>query len=268
MTRSVIQQKNINSNDIKCNDVIYNKNNRIEDNTPLEDGFEYPKKSMSYKLQHKAEIGQRKALSRMQYNPNFKNAGVEILKRSDSRSTEEEEPTPCAEKRVPIDAKSISILIGARGRNISLICKFARVYMSIEDNHMVTFTPRKNSSEHSLDLAHRMMISMIAGGVLRWFNHPAATNKYFHPSVRAELENMVAATSQCTLELLRSRNGHLCLVVLANSDANLEYVEEQIRNLRPILLEKINLYAQNPSTNDPSYDNEGTPHLSQTISDV
>ena len=240
MARTVIQQKNTNTNDIKCPNI---------DNTSLVDGFAYPKRSKSYKMQ-------------CQSNAKEESVVVEILKRPDTKVEEQR-----AEKRVPIDPQSISILIGARGRNISLICKFARVFMSIEDNHTVTFTPRKNALENSLELAHRMMISMISGGVLRWFNHPAATNKYFHPSVRDELEKMVTATSECSLDLLRARNGHLCLLVLPNADANLEHVEEQIRNLRPTLLEKINLYAQNPSTNDPSYGNEEPPQLSRTLSD-
>jgi hypothetical protein len=256
MARTVIQQKNTNINDIKCPDV---------DNTPLTDGFEYPKRSKAYKMQRQAQ-----AMGETKQHPSRTQSSapvvVEILKRPDTMTEGSERKQ--AEKRVPIDPQSISILIGARGRNISLICKFARVFMSIEDDHFVTFTPRKNAHDNSLELAHRMMISMISGGVLRWFNHPAATNKYFHPSVRNELENMVTATSQCSLDLLRARNGHLCLLVLANADANLEYVEEQIRNLRPMLLEKINQYAQNPSTNDPSYGNEETPYLTRTVSDL
>jgi polyribonucleotide nucleotidyltransferase len=191
------------------------------------DGFQFPKKSKAYRM----VIARRK------------------------------EPTTDAEeaKRVPIDPNMISVLIGAKGRNISLICRYASLYASIEDNSTVVFTRRNDASE--LNMAHRMMVSMISGGVLRWFSHPAATNKYYHPSVREELQNMVSATSQCTLELLRARNGHLCLLILATPAADLQHVEEQIRALRPAVLEKIKQYAHEPSTHDPTYD------ASRTLSD-
>jgi len=103
-----------------------------------------------------------------------------------------------------------------------------------------------------------MMISMTSGGVLRWFNHPGATNKYYHPSARCELENLVLATSGCYLDILRAFNGHLCLMIIPLKGANEEHVAEQIKNLRPVVLDKIHSLAQKPqeepATSDPTYE--------------
>lgn len=221
-----------NTNDIKRSEIEY----KLDDTQELAEGFQYPKNSKAFKAQ------------RMVVE---KKGGIQILKREDSQ---------IKEKRVPIDPKMISVLIGAKGRNISLICRHSHLYSSIEDNSTVVFSRRTDTSD--LDKAHRMMVSMISGGVLRWFNHPNATDKYYHVSVRPELENMVSATSECTLELLRARNGHLCLLILATPQADLQHVEEQIRTLRPAILDKIKEYAHDPSTNDPTYT------LSRSLSDV
>lgn len=186
-----------------------------------DDGFSYPRKSKNFRAQAQS----------MKMNPIME--PVQILKRAAKPEVKTLE--------LDIDPSLISILIGTKGRNISLLCKNACVASSIEGNSKVVFSTKSVKSD--LDLAHCMMISMVSGGVIRWFGHPDATQKYYHPSVRTELENMVSATSECTLELLRAHNGHLCLLMVPTREANKDFVVEQIRNLRPVLLEKIIKYA-------------------------
>lgn len=194
-------------------------------NQDTDDGFRYPRYSKNYRRRRSKDEG----------------GSVQILKRGASSP-------PCTNKpevktlEIDIDPSLISILIGTKGRNISLLCKNACVASSIEGNSKVVFSTK--SAKSDLELAHNMMISMVSGGVVRWFGHPDATNKYYHHSVRDELENLVSATSECTLELLRAHNGHLCLMMVPVRQANKDFVVEQIRNLRPILLEKIVNYAR------------------------
>jgi hypothetical protein len=203
-----------NANTIDFNDESENK----------ADSFEYPKSSMAYKNQKKKE----------------NNANVRILKRGEHTMT-----------AIPIDPQSISVLIGVKGRNISLISKHASVFAAVEKNSQVAFVSKSERSDH--DLAHRLMISMVSGGVLRWFNHPAATNKYYHTTAREALEQFVSENSDCVLDILRAYNGHLCLLLIPKKDADKEKVVEQIKTLRPQVLERINSYAYDPATSDPNY---------------
>jgi hypothetical protein len=208
-----------------------NIDNLKEDNPIIiEDGFEYPKSSMSYKNQQKGIDKNRYKEIRFQ-----KKAGCS----EDSTLTDNN-------KTIPVDPQYISVLIGFKGRNISLISRHASVFAAIENNCQINFVSKSEKSDH--DLAHRMMISMVSGGVLRWFNHPSATNKYYNNTARAVLEQVVSDNSDCTLELLRAYNGHLCLIVVAKKDADKEKVGEQIKNIRAELLEKIILHACDPTT--------------------
>ena len=193
--------------------------------TPTDNGFEYQKKSKAYRQKKKGQI---QILKRVPTSEEFS-------------GDKQEDNTITPQVTIPIDPASISILIGSKGRNISIVCRMAYVMSAVENNSHVVFISKSDQSD--LDLAHRLMLSMISGGVLRWFNHPAATNKYFHLSVRKELQDYVEATSECTLDLIRAYNGHLCLMLVPKPDANKQFVTEQIKNLRPILLEKINTYA-------------------------
>lgn len=240
-----------------------------------DDGFQYPKNSTAYRMQHKAAMGQKKMMQMQKFRDKdgkrqvaFEKEGapaqpLQILKREDSLTFNNKSINTVEEAVHPIDTASISVLIGSKGRNISIICRTAYVLATINKNAEVHFVSKSDQSD--LDLAHRMMISMTSGGVLRWFNHPAATNKYYHPSVRKELEDLVEATSECTLDILRAFNGHLCLMLIPAKGANKQYIAEQIKNLRPIVLEKMNSLAQqyHPSTNDPTYNPEADRPVSQ-----
>jgi len=214
-----------------------------------DNGFQYPKNSKAYIMQRNRAHG-KKPKNQVAFG-----GQVQILKRGTSDDIINKNST--AEQTMhPIDSASISVLIGAKGRNISLICRTAYVLATIDKNSEVHFISKSDQSD--LDLARRMMISMTSGGVLRWFNHPGATNKYYHSSARCELENLVLATSGCYLDILRAFNGHLCLMIIPLKGANEEHVAEQIKNLRPVVLDKIHSLAQKPqeepATSDPTYE--------------
>ncbi len=210
-----------------------------------EEGFRFQRKSKAYRQQ----VMTRKKQQQKAVDGNT----IQILRRDGPNILNEPHHEAVEEdgKEIEIDPALISILIGTRGRNISLIGKTTSVFLRIEANTKVVLVTKNAKSD--IDLAHRMMIAMISGGVIRWFSHPDATNKYYHPSVRSDLEKLVSATSECTLELLRAHNGHLCLLVVPTKEANKQFVGDQIQNLRPILLEKLVAYAQKPSNCDSSY---------------
>jgi hypothetical protein len=209
----------------------------------IEEGFRFQTRSKAYRQQVMTRKIKQKAMD---------GNTIQILKRDGSNFLNQ----PCHEgdeedgKEIEIDPALISIVIGTRGRNISLIGKTTSVFLRIVSNTQVVLVTKNSKSD--VDLAHRMMISMMSGGVIRWFSHPDATNKFYHPSVRGDLENLVSATSDCTLELLRAHNGHLCLLLIPTKEANKQIVGDQIQNLRPILLEKLVAFAQKPSHCDSS----------------
>ena len=142
-----------------------------------------------------------------------------------------------------IPKESIAILIGTGGRNICLVVKMANVYIQTNDKDGIIHIFERNV--HSdVDLAQRMITSIIAGGVLRWFNHPSSTNKYYHVSVRGELKDLVTSNcgDKCSLQLLRSQTGHLCLFICIDKwEKNFDTA--MITNLRPVILEKISELA-------------------------
>ena len=96
------------------------------------------------------------------------------------------------------------------------------------------------NSDSSIPLAKRMIASIIGGGVLRWFTH-----KYYHPSVRAELQDLVSSQTgnKCALQLLRANTGHMCLFIMPLDDA---VDEKQVCEVRPILVAKITELASLP----------------------
>jgi hypothetical protein len=143
----------------------------------------------------------------------------------------------------------VSSLIGLKGRNITLLCKMANVNAIVEPSNehdqMVFFTKNHKSN---LEKAHMLMISMMSGGVLGWFNHPDVTRRFFHPSARNELKAFVEehTNSSCTLKLVRANNGHRCLLVVPKKNACLTHVGLEIRDLHAKVMEKIHwLAAQN-----------------------
>ena len=101
------------------------------------------------------------------------------------------------------------------------------------------------NSDSSIPLAKRMIASIIGGGVLRWFTHPSSTHKYYHPSVRAELQDLVSSQTgtKCALQLLRANTGHMCLFIMPLDDA---VDEKQVCEVRPILVAKITELASLP----------------------
>ena len=61
-----------------------------------------------------------------------------------------------------------------------------------------------------------MVLSACCGGILRWFATPAATDKW-NAQHSAAAQAAVAARHGCSLELLRSRIGHMCLMLVPHS---------------------------------------------------
>jgi hypothetical protein len=137
---------------------------------------------------------------------------------------------------IPIHSRSI--LIGAHGRNASLIGKYAHAFVQCSDEGEVTLVPRAKESD--LELGKRMVQAIVAGSILRWFMHPGATQKFYHASIRPQLQELAATLTQCTcgLQLLRAHKGHMCLFLMPlTGDHGNEY--ELIRAARPALLAKI-----------------------------
>lgn len=119
-----------------------------------------------------------------------------------------QDPVPMFE----IANSEISYLIGVKGRNISLIRKYTEMLITVQNN-VVHYVPvRKNSN---ILLAWKMVMSACYGGILRWFETPYATKKGY-PADRVEELQTLANSMNFSLELLRSRKGHMCLMLLPN----------------------------------------------------
>lgn len=111
-------------------------------------------------------------------------------------------------------------LIGSKGRNISLIRKFSGMIISIRDQDVVMC---KSKATSDVITAWRMVVSACYGGILRWFETPYATMKGYPENRVPEFEK-IAKNYDCELQLLRSRRGHMCLmliprIILDNNDA-------------------------------------------------
>jgi len=163
---------------------------------------------------------------------------VTFHKNKSSTSMIEEPPSIT----VPIPKDSLSILIGTGGRNICLVVKFSNVFIQT-NNHEGTVQIYARNADSDMLLARRMITSIVAGGVLRWFNHPSSTQKYFHVSVRAQLKDLVSSMTEdkCSLQLLRARNGHLCLFIwIEKWDPDSDtMIAPLISKMRPVILAKI-----------------------------
>lgn len=146
---------------------------------------------------------------------------------------------------IPIDTRAI--LIGTNGRNVSLIGKYSQSFLQCSDTGEVTLVPRSKDSD--LELGKRMIQSVVAGGILRWFMHPSATKKYYHISVRAELQALTAALTDetCALQLLRAHKGHLCLFIMPLSN---DGKFELIKSARAELMAKISELAGGGNDDD------------------
>ncbi len=105
-------------------------------------------------------------------------------------------------------------LMGIGGRNVSLIRKHTNVAIYIRDGSTVSMHAKWPNSDPQR--AWCMVLSACCGGILRWFTTPAATDKWY--SQRSATEQAgIAASHGCTLELLRSRIGHMCLMLVPHS---------------------------------------------------
>ena len=105
-------------------------------------------------------------------------------------------------------------LMGIGGRNVSLIRKHTKVAIYIRDGGAVWMQAKWPNSDTRR--AWRMVLSACCGGILRWFATPAATQKWCTEQHAAG--EVIAERYGCTLELLRSRVGHMCLMLVPSDE--------------------------------------------------
>jgi hypothetical protein len=101
-------------------------------------------------------------------------------------------------------------LVGAKGRNIALVRKFAGMELVIRGLE-VWATPFCAKADPLL--ARQMALSACTGGVLRWFVTPRATEAGYPNHVQSALKAL-ANDYHCDLQALRSRRGHVCLMLV------------------------------------------------------
>ena len=154
--------------------------------------------------------------------------GWQVVVAKKKRSSVDEEPT---EKPMAVDAPPFEpeiklfetstqmealFLMGIGGRNVSLIRKHTGVAIYIRDGGSVwMMAPSRWPANAKPQKAWAMVLSACCGGILRWFATPAATQKWYSggaPEIKA-----MAERNGCALELLRSRTGHMCLMLVPNS---------------------------------------------------
>lgn len=123
-----------------------------------------------------------------------------------SQQNEQETPIPL----FALTNNESPFLIGVRGRNISLIRKYTHMLITI-DNYVVHMKPIRENP--NFELAWRMVFSASYGGILRWFETPQATKRGYPKERWGELETL-AAGLDFSLDLLRSRRGHMCLMLI------------------------------------------------------
>ena len=136
-----------------------------------------------------------------------------------------------------IPKETVPILIGTGGRNICLVGKCSQTFIQCNSEGEVQVFARHPNS--NLPRAHRMIRSIIAGGVLRWFTHPSSTHKIYPVPTRPQMQELAAALTHhtCSLQLLRAHSGHLCLFLMPSDDV--EGLEEEIGAARPALLAEL-----------------------------
>jgi len=118
-------------------------------------------------------------------------------------------------------------LIGAGGRNISLVRKYANVRVTVQNDEVLMsalppsattavspISSGSSSKEQNALLAKRLAFSASVGGVLRWFVTPQAT-LHGYPADRVPAWKGLADSFECDLEALRSRKGHVCILLVA-----------------------------------------------------
>jgi len=140
-------------------------------------------------------------------------------------------------------------LIGVRGRNISLIRKYTGMLITI-DQYVVHMSPIRHN--HDFQLAWRMVFSASYGGILRWFETPQATKRGY-PRERWEELEQLASTMNFSLDLLRSRRGHMCLILIPQikiekigdsmTDSEIEEWKASTIKARETMLQALNVAA-------------------------
>lgn len=154
-----------------------------------------------------------------------------------------QEPVPMFE----IANSEISYLIGVKGRNISLIRKYTEMLITIQNN-VVHYVPMRKNTDYLL--AWKMVLSACYGGILRWFETPYATKKGYPAERVTELQNL-ANSMNFSLDLLRSRKGHMCLMLVPNilfpsnstslTAYQIEECKSSISSAREVFLKTLNI---------------------------
>ena len=103
-----------------------------------------------------------------------------------------------------------------QGRTIKLIQRHTGMMLKVS-GALLNMSECQYTTKHLVSLATKMALSANAGGVLRWFVTPAATTQGYKPELREELEQL-ALRHGCKLELLRSKVGHMCLMLIPEGD--------------------------------------------------
>ena len=143
------------------------------------------------------------------------------------------------EERTPLfrlaHAHEAGFVVGAGGRNTALIFKASGVPVRVSGEEVYALRRREGAAASAEDasLAHRMALSMSAGGVLRWFVTPTATAHGYPPERQATLGALADARG-CDLQLLRSRRGHMCLLLVVRTLD--DEARERVRTARDALL--------------------------------
>lgn len=146
-----------------------------------------------------------------------------------------------------IHSQELPYLIGSKGRNISLIRKFTGIMISIENNLVHMLPVKKNAN---VDLCWKMVLSACYGGILRWFETPYATKKGY-PEDKIDEYQAMAKKLDMSLDLLRSRRGHMCLMLTPNivfksknqmilSKEEIEHYRSSIERARSSFIEVMN----------------------------
>ena len=133
-------------------------------------------------------------------------------------------------------------IVGAGGRNTALVHKTTGVSIFVEPAGGVFGLPR-NNADADLALARRMALSMASGGVLRWFVTPLATERGY-PADKQPALRALANAYGCELQLLQSKRGHKCLLLVfiadasseASSSSNDEEARTRVQLAREVLL--------------------------------
>lgn len=119
-------------------------------------------------------------------------------------------------------------LVGVKGRNISLIRKFSGMAIYIK-NDVVSMIPQRSNANPGL--AWRMVLSACYGGILRWFDTPNATKKGY-PADKVDYCEKLAAAREMTIDLLRSKRGHMCLMLVPQVAFGERPTDQQIADIK------------------------------------